>query len=170
MNLKTCPVCSTSFSMGRGTRNYEYENHCSRYCYEYDDRNLTKDDSWPEIPVNCQTCDQQFTLIKHKFYANSYFCSSDCYRAIETIKKGVRDYHYLLPLYKSGTWMSASEIAYENRFRHIDNRGATSISNILRLWKSRGILKIDKSCSPYLYLWNFSGPVGQAMLNYKKVV
>lgn len=179
--MDICQVCQTSYTMGKSSRNYDFEGFCSRYCYEFDSRNLIKENKlfdksavvhesevWPQIPVKCQTCNEDFNLRRsHNFYRNSWFCGKECFKQLESTKKGIRDYHFLLPLQRTNEWLSANDIGFYNRFRVIDSRSSRSVANILRLWASRGILKVDKSSTPYLYHWDYNGPVGNAMLNYK---
>lgn len=179
--MNTCQVCQTSFTMGKASRNYDFEGFCSRYCYEFDRQNLTKEtklfdksavvhesEIWPQIPVKCQTCNKDFNLKRsHTYYRNSWFCGRECLNAIENLSRGMRNYHYLLPLQKTQEWMSAKEVGYHNRHRVIDSRSSRSIGMVLKLWASRGVLKVDKSTTPFVYLWNYNGPVGNAMLNYK---
>ena len=181
--MDTCKVCQTNYKMGRASRNYDFEGYCSRYCYEFEKQKLSKEiklcdksavihkiEVWPEISVVCQTCNQDFTLkYSHSYYRNSWFCGRECLKQVEIHHKGMRNYHYLLPLYRSQEWMSASEIASSNKYRIIDSKGSRSIANFLTLWASRGILKVDKSKQPFTYLWNYNGPVGHAMNNYKSI-
>jgi len=187
--MDTCQVCKNKYKMGSASRNYVFEGYCSRYCYEFEKQNLSKStvtkaagnqygksrktkqvDVWPDVPVVCQTCNQDFTLkYSQTNYNNSWFCRQECLKQVESHHKGLKNYHYLLPLYRSQDWMSASDIAIRNKYRRVDSKGSRSVGSCLKLWASRGVLKVDRSKQPLVYLWNYDGPVVYAMDNYKSI-
>ena len=167
--MDTCNVCSKAYTMGRPSRNYSYDNFCSRYCYEYDKRGLSnKANQWPEIEVICQTCADPFHLIRqHNQYAHSHFCSIDCRRTMQNHdRKGERDYHYLLPVYQSPIGLTAADVSVKNKYRWYNSKGAGSAAYVLNLWHSRGILLRRKESrnQPYTYEWDSKHPTVKAMI------
>lgn len=178
-SMETCKVCGTNYAMGKSSRNYVYHDYCSRYCYEFDKRGLSKvtvtikpktrqgpykNVTWPAIEVTCQTCAQPFDLIKHNQYGHSQFCSVDCRRKLLKIsKRSQRDYHFLLPLYESKDWMSAADVAEVNKYRWTHSTNSSAVANILKLWYHRGILDRTES-TPYNYRWNSDNPTVKAMI------
>lgn len=178
--MESCKVCGTNYAMGKSSRNYLYTGYCSRYCHEFDKRGLSKVTvtinpktnqgsydhvTWPAIEVTCQTCAQPFDLIKHNQYGHSQFCSVDCrQRLLRISKRSQRDYHFLLPLYESGEWMSAADVAEFNKYRWMHSSHSSAVANVLKLWYHRGILDRDTSSSPYIYRWNSDNPTVKAMI------
>ena len=165
--MDKCNVCSKTYTMGKSSRNYSYDNFCSRYCYEHDKRGLSNK-KWPAIEVICQTCADPFSLIRqHNQYAHSHFCSIECRKTMQNHdRKGERDYHFLLPVYQSSIGLTAAQVSVKTKYRWYNSKSAGSAAYVLNLWHSRGILLRHKQSryQPYTYEWDSKHPTVKAMI------
>lgn len=168
--MKVCNHCDRNYQMGRQSRNYIYEGFCSRLCYLMDEGGHAPGTK-PDITVICEACAEPFNMIHQDNYNNSHFCSVSCSRIMRSLgRKAERHYHFLQALKYTGKWMSASQVAEFNKYRHFDSLGAGATSNVLKLWAARGIIEVDRTNPPVTYRWSSDLPTVAAMLNYKKVV
>ena len=178
--MNNCPVCDMTVSTnankpfkakgGRGTITYE-STYCSRYCREYDERNMEKEpisDSkhhkgifgFPPIEVPCEMCSGTVTLKRTNYEsASRHFCSTDCFNKLKSAK-GRKVYVI---------WRVLSTMRHFNDKLGIKKISPQQIMEIINNDKLIGI-KNDKSLRGVLNRWMAAGLITKdgSHYNYHK--
>jgi hypothetical protein len=143
--------CGRTVILGAGSHNRWYQSYCSHYCSIYYQNpsqypDVKKSDSKhhkghfrrPDIVINCDLCEKQFSLRDAEKDGNRHFCSNECFRKLLKTKHGHRDWTILKLIQLYGP-ISADEIA--NRYcTNVTVMSGRGIGSILRVYRARNIV------------------------------
>ena len=120
------------------------------------------------IKRECTVCRKEYDLLYSGIHSSQRFCEQQCHINLKKTHKGMRDHAILTVLRERGS-ITALEIA--NILSGCKLRASNrTVSNVLRLWVSRGIVSGIRPSfkKPYTYTYISESFPGELVIKYAK--